>query len=237
MRGATVSSTQSARIALFQSTHPVRGATRCPAARRFQPVYFNPRTPCGVRRVRKVAGKLPLVFQSTHPVRGATWSAVRRCSGGYISIHAPRAGCDEGHGESSTHRLNFNPRTPCGVRQAGHAGHRDLGQISIHAPRAGCDTTSACATGTSTHFNPRTPCGVRRHDHGRDRCRARISIHAPRAGCDLGGAHPAAGDEISIHAPRAGCDFAADFVASICENFNPRTPCGVRRFGGCALFL
>ena len=35
---------------------------------------------------------------------------------------------------------------------------------------------------------------------------------------------------ISIHAPRAGCDFFWASV-SVCEvyNFNPRTPCGVRR--------
>ena len=78
----------------FQSTHPVRGATRAvfPARRRphisihapragcdhtlpdlvFWSFYFNPRTPCGVR----------LHFLTSIKARGK------------ISIHAPRAGCD-----------------------------------------------------------------------------------------------------------------------------------------------
>ncbi len=35
---------------IFQSTHPVRGATRDFLAVRRKSNYFNPRTPCGVRR-------------------------------------------------------------------------------------------------------------------------------------------------------------------------------------------
>ena len=37
-------------------------------------IYFNPRTPCGVRRGEtcEVCGA-PLPFQSTHPMRGATY--------------------------------------------------------------------------------------------------------------------------------------------------------------------
>ena len=60
-------------FALFQSTHPLRGATRppclpCPAAR-----YFNPRTPCGVRRPGRPRSTARISrFQSTHPLRGAT---------------------------------------------------------------------------------------------------------------------------------------------------------------------
>ena len=56
----------------FQSTHPVRGATR----------------------VLLHAFRI-LLFQSTHPVRGATMSifATRPCR--WISIHAPREGCDQ----------------------------------------------------------------------------------------------------------------------------------------------
>ena len=56
----------------FQSTHPVRGATRLTLL----PV-------------------MAISFQSTHPVRGATF-AIRfqqSCRTG-ISIHAPREGCD-----------------------------------------------------------------------------------------------------------------------------------------------
>ena len=56
---------------LFQSTHPVRGATgRC-------------HTFC-----------VYLQFQSTHPVRGATGLALYLSRLLRISIHAPREGCD-----------------------------------------------------------------------------------------------------------------------------------------------
>ena len=33
---------------------------------------------------------------------------------------------------------------------------------------------------------------------------------------------------ISIHAPLAGCDYAPGYFLADVENFNPRTPCGVR---------
>ena len=81
--------------ALFQSTHPSRGATHdqdhqnrhqmisihapltgCDGRKysfgqRF--AHFNPRTPHGVRPEEAVNPTGPLIFQSTHPSRGATW--------------------------------------------------------------------------------------------------------------------------------------------------------------------
>ena len=80
-----------------------------------------------------------------------------------------------------------------------------------------------------------------------------ISIHAPHAGCDiLNPDHADIRVDISIHAPHAGCDDSPSASASVpvafqsthpmrgatlCEedrpqpeaDFNPRTPCGVRR--------
>ena len=55
---------------------------------------FNPRTPCGVRRVRDLFSSDRWKFQSTHPMRGATvmiWYSYNKV---LISIHAPHAGCD-----------------------------------------------------------------------------------------------------------------------------------------------
>ena len=79
---------------VFQSTHPLRGATprrtanrsgfpisiHAPLAgcdssmlrSRYLKLYFNPRTPCGVRRLKSSGVPLPKLFQSTHPLRGAT---------------------------------------------------------------------------------------------------------------------------------------------------------------------
>ena len=122
----------------FQSTHPVRGATRSRAEDQAgQEISIHaPRAGCDVRkqRAQQESGK----FQSTHPVRGATrrGAPYQRCR--RISIHAPRAGCDV-------------------VLQR----HRQPLRISIHAPRAGCDVRSDAYARSHQDFNPRTPCGVR----------------------------------------------------------------------------
>ena len=101
---------------------------------------FNPRTPCGVRHNHGKLFTVATKFQSTHPVWGATpipWVYEMDCK---ISIHAPRVGCD---GNSIFYRaeaLDFNPRTPCGVRLDTIFIALLEVDISIHAPRVGCDT-------------------------------------------------------------------------------------------------
>ena len=82
-----------------------------------------------------------------------------------ISIHAPLAGCDKFGFLRAREMRNFNPRTPCGVRQNVHEishtarifqsthplrgatlrvyHHFPVIQISIHAPLAGCDSKIA----------------------------------------------------------------------------------------------
>ena len=148
----------------------------------------------------------PRTFQSTHPLRGATIATTRYPTG------SP----------------NFNPRTPCGVRQAGYTGQAH----------------------PTEHFNPRTPCGVRPlilsrrpmtilisiHaplagcDHELSKLKAdwKISIHAPLAGCDARDVYGIDNGLISIHAPLAGCDVQAITNFRVIVHFNPRTPCGVR---------
>ena len=80
----------------FQSTHPLRGATR-QGNRSAKRKDFNPRTPCGVR-----------------PGGDGDISA----KGHAISIHAPLAGCDNLIYLLPSSFTHFNPRTPCGVRLA-----------------------------------------------------------------------------------------------------------------------
>ena len=192
-------------------------------------------------------------FQSTHPLRGATLLSRTLGADSHISIHAPLAGCDPVSKDisnspmrfQSTHPLrgatrryfvqefsceHFNPRTPCGVRPIRSAEHAAT-CISIHAPLAGCDDIGVYL----------------------DAENASISIHAPLAGCDQAIAdelaefdgfqstHPLRGatvdlrqrddgNIISIHAPLAGCDAPASRPSLPSWDFNPRTPCGVRRF-------
>ncbi len=104
--------------------------------------------------------------------------------------------------------INFNPRTPCGVRLVSvrTVKNRPLFQ-STHPMRG---ATRDLWDFAGSH---------------------RISIHAPHAGCDpaliglTGNSH-----KISIHAPHAGCDTIFILLAfSFSSHFNPRTPCGVRR--------
>ena len=87
-------------------------------------------------------------------------------------------------------------------------GFPAFAQISIHAPRAGCDGYHLRDARRSAQFQSTHP--VRGATHGR--C---IDVQGLR---------------ISIHAPRAGCDgHRRDVVVAHHHNFNPRTPCGVRR--------
>ena len=58
-------------------------------------------------------------------------------------------------------KANFNPRTPRGVRQFLALELQIRLIISIHAPREGCDGDMLLIIGQSQDFNPRTPRGVR----------------------------------------------------------------------------
>ena len=145
----------------FQSTHPVRGATR----------------------IRRVAVVIPDI--SIHAPRAGCDSPAMRCPTGFlISIHAPRAGCDDYCNVSqyptgrfqSTHpvrgatysdasyQLNasdFNPRTPCGVRRSFSIA---VLMFSNFNPRTPCGVRReeyVPNTVETKDFNPRTPCGVR----------------------------------------------------------------------------
>ncbi len=214
----------------FFLTFPQRGVRRAIAYTPPTSKYFNPRTPCGVRR----------------PGPGGA-AAVR-----FISIHAPLTGCDlPPTAPSDGWGRHFNPRTPCGVRPHYHVLWRYEGVFqSTHPlrgatvgdvlsltpeqifqsthPLRGATSMLAVVVGSdifqSTHplrgatrrrcsscpsrmyFNPRTPCGVR---------------HSLRRFCPLAAS-------ISIHAPLAGCDGYCWPCVSYSWYFNPRTPCGVR---------
>ena len=89
--------TQKSHLLRFQSTHPMRGATRRLGPTHFgKPMisihtphagcdlrlevckylhilHFNPHTPCGVRLFGRCLDNYNAIFQSTHPMRGATF--------------------------------------------------------------------------------------------------------------------------------------------------------------------
>ena len=106
----------SSRLAEFQSTLPVRGATHAsvmisgsmrisihaPRAGSDEVIsgktplgyHFNPRSPCGERQFQYYFAEIMRQFQSTLPVRGATVAMAVAMREACISIHAPRAGSD-----------------------------------------------------------------------------------------------------------------------------------------------
>ena len=147
----------------FQSTHPLRGATKPPPVT-LSPISisihaplagcddkpnedpkgrsnFNPRTPCGVRRQ----------------------ISVRDFGVVYISIHAPLAGCDK-LADSIVNDMKTTFQSTHPLRGATYPLRPRLRRkiISIHAPLAGCDLLGfSWLVGKPI-----------------------ISIHAPLAGCD-----------------------------------------------------
>ena len=136
-----------------------------------------------------------------------------------------------------------------------NGGGRKCREISIHAPLAGCDHSACSRRRSRRYFNPRTPCGVRHVPAGCCATVAIISIHAPLAGCDPRGdpardgrnpfqsTHPLRGATNpryphiavalfqSTH-PLRGATTMAVAASATRRNFNPRTPCGVRRGRG-----
>ena len=172
-------------------------------------IYFNPRTPCGVR----------LVQISPTYVRTA------------ISIHAPLAGCD--------------PR----LRRV----YDKMGMISIHAPLAGCDLVNKYFRVFVVAFQSTHPLRGATHIFFASRLKPTISIHAPLAGCDskiikqlrhlakFQSTHPLRGatghirHRNTIQAifqsthPLRGATISCQCLAHGTDDFNPRTPCGVRQ--------
>ena len=216
---------------IFQSTHPARGATPHVGQRPVQQAIsihapregcdrlylmalfgtynnFNPRTPRGVRRPRRMV-------QNRH---------------GAISIHAPREGCDVQIGrraqDDAKHfnprtprgvrplimdafiaNANFNPRTPRGVRRTTGVYLGIPQRFQSTHPARGATIGIPAGHNPLLYFNPRTPRGVRR-----------FGCHITPLFYQFQSTHPARG---------------ATFYCDICQkrhaNFNPRTPRGVRR--------
>ena len=170
---------------LFQSTRPIRGATRSRPG-----VCGNAHISIHAPHTGRDAGcsrwdLFTIAFQSTRPIRGATGSSRIRCI---------QAG-------------DFNPRAPYGARRFLIVEDVHIPCISIHAPHTGRDPSTRRSTmgwilfqstrpirgATSMLFVPDFPFDISIHapHTGRDRLllksilKARlISIHAPHTGRD-----------------------------------------------------
>ena len=144
---------------------------------------FNPRTPCGVRPRWQIWTWCTCGFQSTHSLRSATSASFPPSTAADVSIHALLAECDRTSDRIPEPFSCFNPRTPCGVRQAS--------QI----------TSSFCTRFQSTH-------SLRSATGGQPRPisdRKFQSTHSLRSATEIieRGQPP---DNVSIHALLAECD-------------------------------
>ena len=192
---------------LFQFTHPGRGATRVrrqgkarrgrfnsrtPGGVRLLKAFmttilqsrFNSRTPGGVRRVIMSSSDNSAGFNSRTPGGVRPDNLTSMVSNAYVSIHAPREGCDGARSSSlldQPHVSIHAPREGCDLRrktlarfmiwfQFTHPGRGATSSfstanialtVSIHAPREGCDKLSQSDQSCLYGFNSRTPGGVR----------------------------------------------------------------------------
>ena len=146
-------------LLLFQSTRPMRGATKLRA-------YY--------------AVTFPISIHAPHAGRDAAARALMPALTA-ISIHAPHAGRDlHPCVDCIKDRFHFNPRAPCGARPP-TAGWRSRGRthfnprapcgarhfdfhfvhlflfISIHAPHAGRDMTAYSSLSLSRAFQSTRP--------------------------------------------------------------------------------
>ena len=154
-------------------------------------------------------------------------SGLRRLT--WISIHAPREGCDACPvtWSAAQRRISIHaPREGCDGRQPDDV---HLLLISIHAPREGCDWVKARRAAYFTEFQSTHPARGATSWAELDAEAQEFQSTHPARGATLHRRYPRHVKEISIHAPREGCDISRRSVADDKQNFNPRTPRGVRQ--------
>ena len=170
-------------FAIFQSTRPVRGATvaqirleaidhisihapragrdrRGTAGRCIYP-YFNPRAPCGARRMRDRTPTRALEFQSTRPVRGATPDDGAELRYNQFQSTRPVRGATPIRIRRAKPWTYFNPRAPCGARPKGLGKAPILNEFQSTRPVRGATRWAGSTRAETADFNPRAPCGAR----------------------------------------------------------------------------
>ena len=186
---------------------PLTGCDHFNSACVFVIIYFNPRTPYGMRPFSSYSLWLCTKFQSTHPLRDATITS---------SIYA-------------NNQQNFNPRTPYGMRRyAGNLFWRWWCNFNPRTPY-GMRQLEKNIMKCWWRFQSTHPLRDATVNPVQNKVIKAISIHAPLTGCDLLVINSdVKGSWISIHAPLTGCDYLSCYSWLRHLNFNPRTPYGMR---------
>ncbi len=235
----------------FQSTLPVWGATS-------SALCYNVAMDISIHAPRVGSDQLFIKrlrkhFISIHAPRVGSDRAVAKAIGcSWISIHAPRVGSDNHYQTSRGYPQDFNPRSPCGERPppAGEPcpapkfqstlpvwGATRLHLVLMHLvryfnPRSPCgERLCICASNRPLrYFNPRSPCGERPTESGYTETTLSFQSTLPVWGATDIIARRSATHAISIHAPRVGSDAVFLETRKLLNYFNPRSPCGERRF-------
>ena len=190
----------------FQSTRPVRGATRGGEA------------VVGLRRV------------SIHaPRAGRDRLGGRGILAPIVSIHAPRAGRDGLGGAGGGGCGGFNPRAPCGARRGDMRPQVPLAPFQSTRPVRGATCRPSWRRWRRRCFNPRAPCGARPAIYGEANLLSAFQSTRPVRGATVGFDREAGVVGVSIHAPRAGRDLRSPLIVGGRGGFNPRAPCGARQ--------
>ena len=102
--------------------------------------------------------------------------------------------------------LYFNPRTPHGVRRLSDAELTNFRRFQSTHPSRGATSPRIFSGADSSDFNPRTPHGVRRHSVDMYEIHKPFQSTHPSRGAtrEMGPLHRSL--DISIHAPLTGCD-------------------------------
>ncbi len=127
-------------ICQFQSTLPLRGATR----------------------LQKQSGMTIKI--SIHTPLAGSDSLMRftTCRPRLISIHTPLAGSDPISTRHRRHgRCDFNPHSPCGERRSDSISISTPKVFQSTLPLRGATRAWRRCPHTSSHFNPHSPCGER----------------------------------------------------------------------------
>ena len=192
----------------FQSTRPLRGATRSRKIRLLRHNDFNPRAPCGARRYKKSSSSYCRIFQSTRPLRGATSFILWRCTSVTLfqSTRPLRGATPAPYIRAFTPLIFQSTRPLRGATDVDLRVELAIG-ISIHAPLAGRDgDLTADLTRAVEDFNPRAPCGARRN---------RFQVCPPET-------------PFQSTRPLRGATLKPNEYLRTTSNFNPRAPCGAR---------
>ena len=155
----------------------------------------------------------PGAFQPTRPLRGAT-------------ARDP---------VSLARREKFQPTRPLRGATPHNIPISADCQISTHAPLAGRDHQKAPARSGTDNFNPRAPCGARRQSPMQKSECQEFQPTRPLRGATKPAKVRHLAMNISTHAPLAGRDTDAARRCPQKGYFNPRAPCGARRF--CAIAI